>query len=167
MALLTDFACYLFYKVDWYICFLWLLSCLFILIPLPPPCSILICHFLLLFTISPIMTGYEVPFICRLDEVNKLLDEKVLTPAEVSFEIARLHGRDSCRLHGNDPFAMSSLHWSSNSSSLLPFLLYSSISQKTHPSRFPPFLLSFLPPPSLLPLTHTTVTLSLQRASIK
>ena len=50
------------------------------------------------------------PFICRLDEVNKLLDEKVLTPAEVSSEIARLHGRDSCRLHGNDPFAMSSLH---------------------------------------------------------
>ena len=55
------------------------------------------------------LPGYEVPFFCRLDAVNKLLDEKALTPAEVSTEIARLNGEDSCRLHGNDPFAMSSL----------------------------------------------------------
>jgi len=51
--------------------------------------------------------GYEVPFSCRLDEVNKLLDEKALTPAEVALEIALLQKRDFCRLHGNDPFALS------------------------------------------------------------
>ena len=64
--------------------------------------------FLFLFLL---IAAYEVPFFCRLDAVNKLLDEKALTPAEVSFEIARLHGRDSCRLRGNDPFAMSNLPW--------------------------------------------------------
>ena len=64
-------------------------------------------------------TAYEVPFFCRLDAVNKLLDEKALTPAEVSFEIARLHGRDSCRLRGNDPFAMSNLPWRCNGQSMI------------------------------------------------
>ena len=59
------------------------------------------------------------PFFCRLDAVNKLLDEKALTPAEVSFEIARLHGRDSCRLRGNDPFAMSNLPWRCNGQSMI------------------------------------------------
>jgi hypothetical protein len=78
--------------------------------PPPSPLSLALSYQSYVTAIIPIITGYEVPFICRLDEVNKLLDEKVLTPAEVSSEIARLHGRDSCRLHGNDPFAMSSLH---------------------------------------------------------
>ena len=50
--------------------------------------------------------GYEVPFVCRLDEVNKLYDKKELTSAEVKFEIDRLLRRDFTRLHGNDPFAM-------------------------------------------------------------
>ena len=50
--------------------------------------------------------AYEVPFICRLDSINKLLDEKALTLAEVNYEIAKLQSRDSCRLRGNDPFAM-------------------------------------------------------------
>ena len=48
------------------------------------------------------------PFICRLDSINKLLDEKALTLAEVNYEIAKLQSRDSCRLRGNDPFAMTS-----------------------------------------------------------
>jgi hypothetical protein len=51
-------------------------------------------------------SGYEVPFVCRLDEVNRLYDEKALTTAEVKFEIDRLLRRDFTRLHGNDPFAM-------------------------------------------------------------
>lgn len=46
------------------------------------------------------------PFVCRLDEVNKLYDEKVLTSVEVKYEIDRLLKRDFTRLFGNDPFAM-------------------------------------------------------------
>ena len=69
-------------------------------------------NFLYLFrTFSPTFflvfsSGYEVPFVCRLDEVNKLYDEKALTTDEMKFEIDRLLRRDSTRLHGNDPFAM-------------------------------------------------------------
>lgn len=100
------------------------------------------------------------PFICRLDEVNKLLDEKVLTPAEVSSEIARLHGRDSCRLHGNDPFAMSSLHWSSNSSSLPPSLsLFFPLSFSSFLPFSPSLHLSIIPSlPILCPLFFTSQT---------
>lgn len=42
----------------------------------------------------------------RIDEVNKLYDDKVLTTIEVMSEIDRLLRRDSTRLHGNDPFSM-------------------------------------------------------------
>jgi hypothetical protein len=66
--------------------------------------SIIYLNFLLRFVFT--FSGYEVPFVCRLDEVNRLYDEKALTTAEVKFEIDRLLRRDFTRLHGNDPFAM-------------------------------------------------------------
>ena len=52
------------------------------------------------------LTGYEVPFVSRIDEVNKLYDKNELTTIEVMSEIDRLLRRDSTRLHGNDPFSM-------------------------------------------------------------
>ena len=70
--------------------------------------SLFIRIFLLLITylLLIIVTGYEVPFVSRIEEVNKLYDEKVLNGIEVMSEIDRLLRRDSTRLHGNDPFAM-------------------------------------------------------------
>ena len=47
--------------------------------------------------------GYEVPFSCRVEAVNKLLDEKALTPAQVKVEIEKLRQKDFCLLHNNDP----------------------------------------------------------------
>jgi hypothetical protein len=50
--------------------------------------------------------GYEVPFSCRVDAVNKLLDEKVLTQEQYEQEVAKLNQRDLSRLRGNDPMQM-------------------------------------------------------------
>ena len=61
---------------------------------------------LIYYLLGIIIIGYEVPFVSRIEEVNKLYDEKVLNGIEVMSEIDRLLRRDSTRLHGNDPFAM-------------------------------------------------------------
>ncbi len=54
-------------------------------------------------SISDPALGYEVPFSCRVEAVNKLLDEKALTPAQVALEIEKLRRKDFARLRDNDP----------------------------------------------------------------
>ena len=102
-----------FISLNFISCFLILFFCFFAIFHYPffhmlTIYSTLLYSTLLIFFVlfSSFSSGYEVPFVCRLDEVSKLYDEKVLTTDEMKFEIDRLLRRDSTRLHGNDPFAM-------------------------------------------------------------
>ncbi len=56
--------------------------------------------------ISDPVLGYEVPFSCRVEAVNKLLDEKALTKVQCEDEIEHIRKSDFCLLRGNDPMQL-------------------------------------------------------------